>query len=232
MGRGEDGGKGSLAPLYKNLPLTLPPTEGLCSSLAIATMPPMSAVATSPKHLVGSANPTSKFSIYAEKVLEALRLGNTFRASCLQVGLNPETGHSWRYEGRKNPEKYPEYANWNARIEEIMAEVQAEMVDVVRNTALSGAPNTWQAAAWYLERTDPEHWSKRDKVTVQNEGAPLVQINQVILGDDDAREASRELLHRLTAGRTAEPLGPGSRGELAESVEGDGRLGVLDVDPR
>lgn len=232
MGRGEDGGKRSLAPLYKNLPLILPPTIGLCSALAIARLPPMPGVAVSPSNLPGSANPVSKFPIYAEKVLEALRLGNTFRASCLQVGLNPETGHDWRYKGRKEPEKYPEYAAWNARIEETMAEVQAEMVDVVRSTALSGAPNTWQAAAWYLERTDPENWSKRDKVTVQNEGAPLVQINQVILGDDDARDASRDLLHRLTAGRTAEPLGPGSRGELAEPVEGNGRPEVLDVDPR
>lgn len=202
------------------------------SSLAYATMPPMGAVAASPRNLVGPANPASKFPIYADKVLEAMRLGNTFAAACRQVGLNPELGHDWLYKARKWPEKYPDYANWLERMEQVKAEVQAEMVDVVRNTALSGAPNTWQAAAWYLERSDPEHWSKRDRLTVQNEGAPLVQINQVILGDEDAREASRDLLHRLTAGRTAESLGPGASGEPAGGDGGGSRLEVIDVDPR
>jgi len=204
----------------------------LISPLTYATMPPMGAVAASPRNLVGTANPASKFPIYADKVLEAMRLGNTFRASCRQVGLNSDLGHEWLYKGRKWPEKFPEYAAWAEAMEQVKAEVQGEMIEVVRNTALSGAPNTWQAAAWYLERSDPEHWSKRDRLTVQNEGAPLVQINQVILGDDDAREASRDLLHRLTAGSAAEPLGPGTGGELAERVGSGSGSEVLDVDPR
>jgi hypothetical protein len=192
----------------------------------------MTAVAPSPRNLAGPRNPDSKFPIYAEKVLEAMRLGNTFAAACRQCGLNPETGHDWLYKARKWPEKFPDYVQWLEAMEQVKAEVQAEMVDVVRQTALSGAPNTWQAAAWYLERSDPANWSRRDKVTVNNEGAPLVQINQVILGDDDARDASRELLHRLTASRTAEPLRPGTRGELAAGADGDSGLGVIDVDSR
>jgi hypothetical protein len=191
----------------------------------------MGAVAKSPHHEVGSKHPHSKFGLYAEKVLEAMRLGNTMPAAARQCGLNPETVHYWLYNGRKDPEKYFEYAEFAEKMEQIKAEVQAEMVDVVRQTALSGAPNTWQAAAWYLERSDPEHWSRRDRLSVSNEGGPLVQVNQVILSDENARAASRELLNRLTAGSPAEPLGPGASGELEVGRGGRGSE-VIDVDSR
>lgn len=182
-------------------------------------------------NLPGTANPMSRFLLFADKILEAMRLGNTFAASCRQAGVSPDVAHDWRYRGRKDPEKFPEYAAWNEAIEQVKAEVQAEMVDVVRNTALSGAPNTWQAAAWYLERTDPEHWSRRDKVEIKNEGGPLVQVNQVILGDENARAASRELLNRLAAGSPTEPLGLGA-GSEPEGSRGRSGSEVLDVDPR
>lgn len=194
-------------------------------------MAPMGAVAESPYHNVGSSHPKSKLATHGPVILEAMRKGNTMPAAARQVGMAPETVHEWLWKSRRDPDRYPEYVAFAEAMEQIKAEVQAEMVEVVRNTALSGAPNTWQAAAWYLERSDPEHWSRRDRLSVSNEGGPLVQINQVILSDDDAREASRELLNRLTASSPAEPLGPGTRGELEGSPGGSGSE-VIDVDSR
>jgi hypothetical protein len=190
----------------------------------------MGAVAKSPSHEVGSAHPRSRFHL-VEPFLVALREGVSMRAAALAVGLNPETVAEWRWKGKKWPEKYPQYAELNDKIDTVQAEVQREMVTVVVNTAKSGAPNTWQAAAWYLERTDPENWARRDKVSVKNEGGPLVQVNQVILTDADARAASRDLLNRLAAGGAAEPFGPGSRAELAAGGGGD-RPQDIDVDSR
>lgn len=213
-------------PCHVRAPLISCPVCATMESMATRVQP------TSAHNLPGVQNPNSKFNLYADKILEAMRLGNTMPAACRQVGCSPELVHSWLYVMRKKPGLYPEYEEFAEKMEQVKAEVQAEMVDVIRTTALSGAPNTWQAAAWYLERSDPANWSRRDKVTVQNEGAPLVQINQVILGDDDAREASRDLLRRLTADRTDEPLRTGSRGELASGDDGGSRLEVIDVDPR
>jgi len=190
----------------------------------------MTAVAKSPAHQAGAKNPLSKFGL-SRPFLVALREGVSQRAAALAVGLNPELLADWLWKGRRWPEKYPEYATLVEEIEVVKAECQRDMVNVIVNTAKSGAPNTWQAAAWYLERTDPENWGRRDKVSVKNEGGPLVQVNQVILSDPDARAASRDLLNRLATDRAAEPLGPGTGRELAAGGGGD-QPPVIDVDTR
>lgn len=189
----------------------------------------MGAVARSTKHETGPRHPESKFFL-AEKYLEALRTGITSTAACRLVGLNPQTLYDWTYNGRRDPEKYPEYAQLIEDIELVKAEVQKEMVEHI-TIAAKADPKHWTAAAWYLERTDPANWGKRDKVEVKNEGGPLIQLNQVILSDEAAREASRDLLNRLAAGRSSEPLGLGAGGESAGD-DGEGGPEVIDVDPR
>lgn len=167
-----------------------------------------------------SANPLSRFAQTVEQILEYLEEGNTRPNAARLVGLHPDTVTDWVHKGNKDPEKYPEYA-WYAEEEaRIKAWVQHTMVGEIIATAKSGRPNTWQAAAWYLERSDPENWARRDKVKVENTGdAPLIQLNQVIITDDDAFRASRDLLSRLAAGSTVESIGSGSRGELASGRE-------------
>lgn len=189
----------------------------------------MGAVAKSPKHEVGSRHPESKFFL-APKILEEMRKGVTRSAACRIVGISSETVAEWIFKANKFPEKYPEYVEFHEAMEQVRAEVQKEMVGHIVGAARSD-PKHWTAAAWYLERTDPANWGKRDKVEVKNEGGPMIQFNQVVLSDPDAREASRDLLHRLTADRSSEPLGLGTGSEPAGS-RGSSGSEVLDVDSR
>jgi hypothetical protein len=189
----------------------------------------MGAVAKSPKHEVGSRHPESKFFL-APKILEEMAKGVTRSAACRIVGISTETVSEWIFKANKYPEKYPEYVEFREAMEHVRAEVQKEMVGHIIGAARSD-PKHWTAAAWYLERTDPENWGKRDKVEVKNEGGPMIQFNQVVLSDPDAREASRDLLHRLTADRAPQSFGPGTGGEPAGDRGGSGSE-VIDVDPR
>lgn len=151
-----------------------------------------------------------------ESIETAIREGKSKSMAFKLAGIHVDTGFDWLRYGRQNPERYPEYVELQEKMELAEAEFMGEMVDEVVATAKSQRPNTWQAAAWLLERKAPEEWGKRDKVSIDASGGPLVQLNQVVLVDADAREASRALLRRVTAGSPVLALGPGVGDESAE----------------
>ena len=103
----------------------------------------------------------------------------------------------------------------------------SENVEMILTAAKSG---TWQAAAWWLERTHPAEFGRKSDVTMKKDQEsvnPRIQINQVILGNDAARAASRDLLRHLSSGASAPvPIGPGDGGELEPQHED------IDVDTR
>jgi hypothetical protein len=153
-----------------------------------------------------------------DAIIQALLEGASKSMAFKLAGLNAQTPFDWVTMGKKNPEKYPHYWKLGEDIELAIATVQKQMVDRLRQTALSGAPHTWQAAAWYLERTAPEDFGKRDKVEVTAPDGPLVQLNQVVLGDADTRALGRDLLRRVTSPPTHLAIGPGDDSEPAEDV--------------
>ena len=86
-------------------------------------------------------------------ILKALEAGNTPEDSCKAVGVGYTTMREW-------VAIYPDFAY---AVEKAGATARQEMVNVVRTVALSG---NWQAAMTYLERRDPEHWGRRDRVSM------------------------------------------------------------------
>ena len=64
----------------------------------------------------------------------------------------------------------------------------------IQNAVANG---TWQAAAWYLERTDAEHYARRTQITGAESGPVKVDVSvddvtallkRILDEDDDARE--------------------------------------------
>lgn len=164
----------------------------------------------------GSVSVRSKYTPEVKKkVLTALRKGNSIRDAGLLAGLGKDTLDTWLHYGRHQPEKYPHFAELAADVEVARAEMRASAVDNIVTVANSQAPGTWQANAWYLERTDPENWGRKDKVEHVGNDAPRTQLNTVVLIDSDAREAARDLLTRIAGNAGAdESVGPGSRLQL------------------
>lgn len=156
---------------------------------------------------------------FKDAFCECVRQGMNHRAAALKCGLGRDTIQDWTANFKFNPNCPAEIIELFEEAEIARANMQSEMLQHIHDAAAADTKH-WTAAAWILERTDPEQFGRNRDVTVRHENAaPAIQVNQVILGDAGAREASRDFLRGLTRSRTIESIGTrvGS-----ESEEGEG----------
>ena len=109
----------------------------------------------------GAGRPTKYTEQTVAKLLEALRGGNTRRASCAVAGIDQSTLANW----------IKEYSDFSKAIEKAEGEAEAKMVSVIK----LASDTTWQAAAWWLERKHKAEWSSRVEQTGAD-GAPVKVI--------------------------------------------------------
>lgn len=96
-------------------------------------------------------------------VLEALRNGNTRRAACRAVGICPDTLYRWM---REDP-----------TLSDAILKAEAEAEQFFLGHIKKAAPESWQAAAWYLERRLPQDYARKDTLTLlQKLGAELNKL--------------------------------------------------------
>lgn len=147
-----------------------------------------------------------------EGIVQAVRNGNYRGTAARLMGINESTLRDWmnlaqsyREQGLEpgDPEvRFPEYLKLLEDLESAEAEFEDQMVGMVRQAALSGVPQTWQAAMTALERKHPEKWGKRDALKIQGDAeSPLQVETRHVLDDNSTRELGRDLLRRLTAAR-------------------------------
>jgi hypothetical protein len=138
-----------------------------------------------------------------EMLVVAVRKGNPKSTAARLAGIHPDTLWDWLRLSKSNPAKYPHLVQLAEDLEQAKAEIDAEMLAHVL-AAPNVDPKHWTAAAWFLERTSPEHFSKQDKVEIEAGDSPLVQLNQVVLELDnsEARELSRKLLRSVIGSRS------------------------------
>ncbi len=109
----------------------------------------------------GAGRPTKYTEQTVAKLLEALRGGNTRRASCAVAGIDQSTLANW----------IKEYSDFSKAIEKAEGEAEAKMVSVIK----LASDTTWQAAAWWLERKHKAEWSSRVEQTGAD-GSPVKVI--------------------------------------------------------
>jgi transposase len=129
-------------------------------------------------------------------ILDALEDGNHLYVAARLAGVHADTLHDWIRRGHLRENASPGLIEFVEKIDLAMAKWEAGAVAVIHKTALSGRPNTWQAAMTMLERKFPDRWGRRETVEVDAE-KPLVQINHLVLEDPEVRAASREFLRRV-----------------------------------
>lgn len=100
-------------------------------------------------------------------VLVALEHGATYKAAANSIGCSYEWFRSWCADD----------SAFSADVEKAKARFVLRNLRVIRKAALAG---TWQAAAWGLERTDPEHYGRvvQEQRHTGPEGGPIL-ITQV-----------------------------------------------------
>jgi transposase-like protein len=165
-------------------------------------------------------------------IVDSMRNGNHASTAAHLAGINPTTLGDWvrpvrhaRERGETRDQQiYPEYWDLMEDMEKAEAEFEESMVGVVTQTALSGAPNTWQAAMTILERTRPERFGKRDALKIQGDDEHPLQVEtRHLLGDESTREVGRDLLGRIAVSRAGLPSGIRVRdGSSPDEVESEG----------
>jgi transposase len=120
-----------------------------------------------------------------ERIISALKAGNYMDTAAQYAGVDESTLHRWIARGKEEDSGL--YYEFRKAVEKARAEAEARNVHLIQTAAQGG---TWQAAAWFLERSHPGKWGRREKVEHSGpDGGPitlsgLAQLMNV-KGDDE-----------------------------------------------
>lgn len=123
------------------------------------------------------ANPNQYGNLHGLKLNEALiqtlercfRKGMGVKRSCGAAGISETCFRRWMKEGHPEHPKYKEhYGELRLRVE--AAKAVCVETNLARIEKAAKMPNHWTAAAWLLERTNPDDFARRSQQKVQLEG--------------------------------------------------------------
>lgn len=89
-----------------------------------------------------------------KRVVDAIRAGASRVAAAEAANVARSTLQTWL---RRGVEGDPEYTSFLAKVREAEGELEKELVGVIKGHSA----NTWQAAAWLLERKFQKRWAIR-----------------------------------------------------------------------
>lgn len=107
----------------------------------------------------------------ANRVLEAVRRGLTYKQAAAYAGISYSTLNRWRIEGRKraesgNGDEGSEICKFWKALQEANGEAAFRLVGRVDAAAEAG---DWKAATWILERRFPDQWGKERGIELDAE---------------------------------------------------------------
>lgn len=142
-------------------------------------------------------NPTTQ-----ERIVSAVRSGAYLDDAAALAGVGRSTLFLWLSEGKKAQQKEENAEKLTDRdrlcldfldaVESARAEAQLRNVAIIQKAANEG---TWQAAAWFLERTNPKKWGRYETVEIGVAEDRPVEVSEIasLLDQRIARMRERSL---------------------------------------
>ena len=149
--------------------------------------------------MASNGRPTKLTPAVHDAIVGMTREGNYAEVSAQAAGISGPTFWRWMKRGEEEPGSI--YERFREDILKARAEAENEAIKIIKGAALDG---TWQAAAWYLERSKPERWRLRQ--TTEMTGKDGGPIEQKITGDEARREVSA-LIDELAERRARKAAG-------------------------
>ena len=103
-----------------------------------------------------------------EKICLAIRGGAYAETAAAFAGIGKTSFYKWLKKGN-NPEEKPIYKTFVNAIEKAMADSEISDLAVISKAANSG---NWQAAAWRLERKNPQRWGRYQRIDLTTKDDP------------------------------------------------------------
>jgi transposase len=126
-----------------------------------------------------------------DRIVQAIQAGNYVEIAAQYAGIGKATLYRW-LEMAEDPNSDTKYREFRDAVESARSAAEIRNVALIQKAANDG---TWQAAAWYLERTAWQRWGRRTMVT-GDAGEPIkVEVDhrqtlrQVLGLDGDAAPA-------------------------------------------
>lgn len=136
------------------------------------------------------ARPTACTPATIAAIAQAISAGNAREVAAAYAGVTATTFYNWQARGKKEqahrvrPNAKPHEAE-QPFFEFIEAIEKAESDAEVRNVAIiqQAARESWQAAAWWLERKHHGRWGRKDRQELTGaDGAPLLpNVREVVI---------------------------------------------------
>lgn len=120
-----------------------------------------------------------------QKILEYLGAGNYIDTACAAAGISHTTFYNWMDRGKQErdrlratssepaPDEAP-YVAFVDAVEKAQADAEARNVAIIQKAAVTG---TWQAAAWWLERTRPKKYARMEKAEITGPEGGAVRVD-------------------------------------------------------
>src|SRR5688572_1942763 len=101
--------------------------------------------------------PTKLDDLRAKRIVDAIGKGLSRTAAAAKGGISRAALMDYLARGRDGEQPFADFLD---RVKAAEAKAEEDMVACVRTAALE--PRHWQAAAWWLERSRPADWAKRE----------------------------------------------------------------------
>lgn len=130
------------------------------------------------------AKPPSLNDERVKNLLAALNTGHYMSRACSIANIAPSTVYWWLDEAKKIQTNKDNGKDVSTRDEAYL--LVAEKINQAKEAAahralhtiqLAASAGTWQAAAWYLERTDPNHYGRRTQITGADSEAVKINVS-------------------------------------------------------
>lgn len=161
----------------------------------------------------GGRKPPSVDDENVRRLIVALAAGHYMERAIRLAGINRNTVYGWIADGRAERQRLEEglvpskrgsaYLEILETIERAKEQAAARAMRAI-NDAFD---NHWQAAAWYLERTDPDNFGRRTILVAPEQGL----VNVVVSAED----VEQQIRNMIAAGQASEE----ERGRANNSIE-------------
>lgn len=130
---------------------------------------------------------------------EVISLGVYVKQACNYLGVNVRYYYQWMAHGEKDEEQGKEtiYAHFYLAMKKALDIAEVNAINEIQKAT----KNTWQAAAWYLERRAPDRWGRRDSIQYTGQIIENEKISKKIedlLDDPDTIQKANEILTILS----------------------------------
>ena len=137
-----------------------------------------------------------------ETIVQAVRAGSYLDDAAILAGISRDTLFLWLRHGRDAQtlqdsgetldDRQSLYLNFFNAVETARAQAQLRNVAIIQKAANEG---TWQAAAWFLERTNPRKWGRHETVEIGVADDRPVEVSEIasLLDQRIARMRERSL---------------------------------------